>query len=121
MSTVFQNITMCPSSQYRLSFYVGYADSTFAANATVAAYLDDVMIVPTQRTCSSATPCNLPSYHGPSDSDVGFRLVTAPELVTPPASGIGVLKVVISRFSTAPGNPQLQDSFVDYVTLVKVS
>ena len=106
---------MCPTSKYRFSFYVtyeGYAGYGF--NTTVAAYLDDVMIVPTQLTCSDAAQCDIPATNG-------WRLVTAPDLITPPENGIAILKLVFVRASTAPGDPPLQDTFLDYVTITKVS
>ena len=126
VATLYQNISICPSSQYHFSFYVGWtgtapyqASPGYAFNTTVAVYLNDALIVPTQLTCTDATQCNLPTVV--NDTEAGYRLVTAPNLITPPPSGIGILKFVFIRASTAPGDPPLQDTILDYVTLTKVS
>ncbi|MCJ1312611.1 Phosphatidylinositol 4-kinase type 2-beta [Agyrium rufum] len=125
-TTLFQTISLCPASTYSFSFYVGFVGDVgyqsnpgYLYNTTVTVYLGDIVILPTQLTCTDATQCNLPT--NPPDPEGGYRHVVAPALITPPANGMAVLKFVIVRASTGPGGPPLQDTLLDFVTLTKVS
>ena len=126
VTTLFQNVSICPTAKYRLNFYVGWTgfngyqqNPAYKFNTTVAVYLNDALIVPTQLTCVNANQCNLSPVL--NDTEAGYRQVTAPNLITPPASGWGILKFVLTRASTADGDPPLQDTILDYVTLTKVA
>ena len=117
VATLYQTIEFCPSSKYRFSFYVGAAaPGDYGFNTTVTAYLDDMTIVPTQLTCVNAAQCNMTGA-----GQIGFRLVTAPDLITPPLSGIAKLSLVFLQAFTSPENPPLMDTFLDLVTMTKVS
>ena len=86
-------------------------------NATVAVYLDDVLVVPTQPTCSDATPCNL---QNPKDGGAApYRQIIGS--LFRPAGRTTTLQILISRVSSPPARPMLDDTVLDLVTLTQVS
>ena len=115
--TISQTLTLCTSAQYSFSAWVGYWDdfdpAVFGTSITV--YLDDVVIVPTQLTCSDFGACTTPAVK--SGLKVGYREIQT--IITPTAT-TGTLKFVFTLNAAAAGNSALYATVLDDITLKKV-
>lgn len=116
--TLTQTLTFCSCTPYNFSAWVGYWDNYNSAvfDTTITVYLDDVVIIPTQLTCSSFEDCNAP---GAKDLvQLGYRQIQA--TFTTPAETSGVLKFVFDLGSTIEGITAIYASLLDDVTLTQV-